>query len=119
LSSQVWDAYYIPEHVSPHVEIVTPSIRFDAILNKRDDATIPTNRTNVGDPEVGLHAKTTGTTATFTVATPIIELKNRDQMITPTCLRALWSFPSASICGKELYGSWCVDFFLLCFRHSF
>ena len=72
------------------MELVTPSIHFDAILNKRDDTTIPTNRTNLGDPEVGLHAKTTGTTATLTVATLITELKNCDQMITPICLRALY-----------------------------
>jgi len=66
------------------VELVTPSIHFDAILNKRDDTTTPTNRTNVGDPEVGLHAKTTGT-----VTTILTELKNY-QMITPICLRMLY-----------------------------
>lgn len=90
------DAYYLPEHVLPHVELVTPSIHFDAILNKRDDTTIPANRTNVGDPDVGLHAKTTGT-----VATLLTELKNCDQMITPICLRTLYGLFHQPLAAAE------------------
>jgi tripeptidyl-peptidase I len=85
-------SYHLPEHVSPHIEIVTPSIHFDTVLKRRGSTSLPAKK--IGLPGVGHTPKTTGK-----IKTLFKDLKNCDQMITPLCLRALYSFfyqPSAS-----------------------
>jgi hypothetical protein len=37
---QACSAYRFPEHISPHVHIVIPSIHFDAILKKRGSGVV-------------------------------------------------------------------------------
>ncbi|KAJ3512186.1 hypothetical protein NLJ89_g3668 [Agrocybe chaxingu] len=77
------NSYYLPKHVSPHVEVVTPSIHFDAVLRKRGGSSVPAKK--IGLPGVGITPKTTGT-----IKNLWDELKNCDQFITPICLRALY-----------------------------
>ncbi|KAF9553992.1 hypothetical protein CPC08DRAFT_208677 [Agrocybe pediades] len=77
-------AYHLPEHVSPHVEIITPSIHFDAVLKKRGkNATLPSKR--VGMPGTGFAPKTTGHIRNIHQ-----ELGDCHETITPLCLRALY-----------------------------
>jgi len=62
ITVQACEAYHLPEHISPHVEIVTPSIYFiylNTIIKKRGaNAILPVNR--VGPPSKNLLPKTTG-----------------------------------------------------------
>ncbi|KAF4612802.1 hypothetical protein D9613_011842 [Agrocybe pediades] len=77
-------AYHLPEHVSPHVEIITPSIHFDAVLKKRGkNATLPSKR--VGMPGTAFAPKTTGYIRNIHQ-----ELGDCHETITPLCLRALY-----------------------------
>ncbi|CAA7270109.1 unnamed protein product [Cyclocybe aegerita] len=77
------NSYYLPKHVSLHVEIVTPSIHFDSVLRKRGGSSVPAKK--IGLPGVGITPKTTGT-----IKSLWDELKNCDQFITPICLRVLY-----------------------------
>ena len=89
---QACNAYHLPIHVSPHIEIVTPSIYFDTVLKKRGSTSLPAKK--IGLPGVGHTPKTTGK-----IKTLFKDLKNCDKMITPLCLRVLYGFfyqPSAS-----------------------
>ena len=95
---QACNAYHLPIHVSPHIEIVTPSIYFDTVLKKRGSASLPAKK--IGLPGVGHTPKTTGK-----IKTLFKDLKNCDKMITPLCLRVLYGFfyqPSAS--DKNTFG---------------
>ncbi|KAH9846221.1 subtilisin-like protein [Lenzites betulinus] len=75
-------AYHLPEHVAKHVEIVTPTLHFDAKVKKRGI------KSSVGDPGAGpVSPKTTGT-----IKTLFNQLENCDEQITPICLRALYDF---------------------------
>ncbi|KAF8963500.1 peptidase S8/S53 domain-containing protein [Flammula alnicola] len=92
------DSYHLPEHVSPHVEIVTPSIHFDAVLRKRGGTSVPAKK--IGLPGIGITPKTTGT-----ISTLFGQLENCDKLITPVCLRALYGLiyqPLAS--SKNTFG---------------
>ncbi|PPQ68887.1 hypothetical protein CVT25_009010 [Psilocybe cyanescens] len=75
--------YHLPAHVASHVEIVTPSTHFDAVLNKRRGSTHSAQK--IGHPGVGIAPKTTGA-----INNVFFDLKNCDQVITPICLRALY-----------------------------
>ncbi|KAL6301121.1 peptidase S8/S53 domain-containing protein [Sparassis latifolia] len=84
------EKYYLPEHVSKHVELITPTLHFD-VKNKREihqfeKRTAPAK--NIGQPGLGVtYPKTTGT-----VQELLTELEECDEQITPVCLRALYSF---------------------------
>ncbi|KAI0922999.1 hypothetical protein AcV5_009837 [Taiwanofungus camphoratus] len=85
--------YHLPEHVSKHVELVSPTLHFDIKL-KRDSPQLenrnePSNNAkSVGQPGFGpSFPKTTGT-----IKTLLNELENCDEQITPICLRALYNF---------------------------
>ncbi|KAF8198782.1 Pro-kumamolisin, activation domain-containing protein [Mycena galopus ATCC 62051] len=80
------DGYNLPVHVIPYVEIVTPTIDFNAIL-KRSSSTFST-RIQVGQPGAGtINPVTTGT-----ISTVFHGLKNCDQQISPDCIRTLYNF---------------------------
>ncbi|KAF8888934.1 peptidase S8/S53 domain-containing protein [Gymnopilus junonius] len=79
------ESYHLPEHVSPHVELVTPSLHFDTILKKRGSSVRPAKR--IGLPGVGIKPKTTGT-----IDGIWNDLQNCSSVITPMCLRALYHF---------------------------
>ena len=88
---QACNAYHLPIHVSPHIELVTPSIYFDTVLKKHGSTSL---NAKIGLPGVGRTPKTTEK-----IETLFKDLKNCDKMITPLCLRALYGFfyqPSAS-----------------------
>lgn len=86
------DSYSLPAHVRPHVELITPTLHFDAKIPNAP-ASIPLKRADpslgaarlLGQPGVGIFPKTTGT-----VSNVLNQLENCDQQITPDCLRALY-----------------------------
>lgn len=77
------ETYRLPENVAEHVDIVVPTIHFDAVLRKRGGSTLPMTKNKM--PGVGISPKTTGT-----IHTLFSDLKHCDQTITPVCLRALY-----------------------------
>ncbi|KAJ7723404.1 subtilisin-like protein [Mycena metata] len=79
------DAYNLPAHIVPHVEIVTPSIDFNAVLSKRSSTS---THIKLGQPGSG----TVFPKFTETVSTILHELENCNTQITPACLRALYGF---------------------------
>ncbi|OSC99915.1 subtilisin-like protein [Trametes coccinea BRFM310] len=83
-------AYHLPEHVSPHVELVTPTLHFDAKVKQRRGVP-PEKRSvksKVGNPGSGpVSPKTTGT-----IKNIFNQLEHCDEQITPICLQALYDF---------------------------
>ncbi|KAH9902589.1 subtilisin-like protein [Cubamyces lactineus] len=79
-------AYHLPEHVSKHVELITPTIHFDKKVRRSVEGR--SVKSKVGNPGSGpVSPKTTGT-----IKTIFNQLENCDEQITPICLRALYSF---------------------------
>lgn len=85
--------YHLPLHVAPHVELVTPSVHFDAIIQKRS----PTQPAKaVGKPGSGNGPKL-GAAA---VAPKInSNLTDCDEQITLDCLRALYNISHTPVSG--------------------
>lgn len=92
------EKYHLPEEVSRHVEIVTPTLHFDV---KRKRAPSRVEKRSVGESSPGAHAigqpgfgtsfpKTSGT-----IEAVAANLSACDAQITPACLRALYSFEYA------------------------
>ncbi|TBU55600.1 subtilisin-like protein [Dichomitus squalens] len=81
--------YHLPEHVSKHVDLITPTIHFDAKIKREAPGTLEKRKVhNIGAPGFGpVNPKTTGTIKSLED-----ELENCDTHITPNCLRALYDF---------------------------
>ncbi|TDL20635.1 subtilisin-like protein [Rickenella mellea] len=94
------DSYSVPKHVQPHIEIITPTLHFDAKVVSSDPPILPGASRNLGQPGVGVTPKTTGR-----VKGVKAELANCDKMITPDCLRALYNVNYKPIAiHKNSYG---------------
>ncbi|KAH7925311.1 subtilisin-like protein [Leucogyrophana mollusca] len=92
------EAYHLPEHISPHVDFVLPSVHFDAKLTRRsgDDG----RASNIGQPGVGIKPKTTGA-----VTETVSEIEQCNEYITPVCLRALYGLEYEPVATeKNSYG---------------
>jgi len=89
------EKYHLPEHVSKHVEIMTPTLHFDvkpkrtpSQIMKRSEAPDSVNAHAIGQPGFGpSFPKTAGT-----IETVLSDLSECDEEIVPDCLRALYSF---------------------------
>ncbi|KZT04012.1 subtilisin-like protein [Laetiporus sulphureus 93-53] len=92
------ERYHLPEDVAKHVELVTPTLHFDAKpkaapvqyskYDKKDGSQNNASAQSVGQPNFGTSfPKTSGT-----ISTIISELEDCDEQIVPDCLRALYSF---------------------------
>ncbi|KAF9495245.1 hypothetical protein BDN71DRAFT_1506993 [Pleurotus eryngii] len=88
--------YHLPAHVAQHVELVLPSVHFDARVEKRGPSTTPVTISNLGQPGFGITPKTTGK-----VPTEVLKFHNAKQdaaaaadycwlILTPDCLRTLY-----------------------------
>jgi tripeptidyl-peptidase-1 len=85
----------VPEHISDHVEIITPTLHF----NRRvpGDPARLRKRANLGQPSGPK-------IVSATIDVPF-SLENCDEYITPECIRALYDFyytPNAT--AKNSYG---------------
>ncbi|KAF8435043.1 peptidase S8/S53 domain-containing protein [Boletus edulis BED1] len=78
------EVYYLPEHVQPHVDFITPSVHFDAKLTRRSSSESASSARGIGrlgfvsDPE------------TASAVSWIHGLEHCDSSITPICLRTLY-----------------------------
>ena len=117
--------YHIPDHLSPHVDFITPTVHFDskvaqAALPKREmpekraaTASVSTAAAGVPvqtmaavnvikNPNNGYHPKK-GTD--LNIKNIITELQNCNKFIVPDCLRALYLFPPNIVANpKNSYG---------------
>ncbi|KAH8081328.1 peptidase S8/S53 domain-containing protein [Cristinia sonorae] len=88
--------YHLPEHVSKHVELVTPTLHFDVKLKREPVEELekrvskPGTAKTIGQPGHGVVVpKTTGR---INIKSIFQELSQCDQFITPNCLRALYKY---------------------------
>lgn len=85
-------SYHLPEHVIPHVDFVTPTIHFDARIQKRDKY----SRVPIGQPGQGSTPKTTGQ-----IEDILNQIEDCDKQITPICLRALYGLWYQPVSGSN------------------
>ncbi|KII91521.1 hypothetical protein PLICRDRAFT_105438 [Plicaturopsis crispa FD-325 SS-3] len=79
------EKYHLPEHVQPHVDLVMPTIHFNAVHRKRS-VNEPAPARTIGQPNRGpVSPKTAGS-----VTSIFKDLENCDKQTTPACLRALY-----------------------------
>ena len=94
------EEYSVPAHLSKHIDIITPSVHFDAPIKPRgeEDAkkqkrAIPGIAKEIGKPGT---APNTGSGPKFAgwlnPSNIISELQNCSTQTTPDCLRALYEF---------------------------
>jgi tripeptidyl-peptidase-1 len=95
--------------VTPHVDFVTPTIHFDAKVQKRDKY----GRVPIGQPGQGSTPKTTGQ-----IDGLLTQIEDCDKQITPICLRALYGLWYQPIAGdKNSYGiGMCTFIVQLCWK---
>ncbi|KAF2152969.1 subtilisin-like protein [Myriangium duriaei CBS 260.36] len=93
------DEYSIPAHLKDHIDLVTPSVHFDAkIVKRKEDAkekrTVPGAAHSIGKPwtQPGL-ASLPKLTQYISPNNIIQQLQNCSNQIVPNCLRALYEFP--------------------------
>ncbi|KAJ7098373.1 peptidase S8/S53 domain-containing protein [Mycena epipterygia] len=78
------EAYHLPAHISTVIDLVTPTIDFNAVLTKRSASTA--THISLGQPGGGAVSPK----LTTSVSTILPDLDNCDVQITPACLRALY-----------------------------
>jgi tripeptidyl-peptidase-1 len=87
------NSYHLPAHVSPHVDLVTPTVHFNAIVSRGSEPAhvevrAPASTIKLGTPGHGFHGPK------FKTAGSVPGLRNQlqqcDSMTTPECLRALY-----------------------------
>ncbi|KAF7318269.1 Subtilisin-like protein [Mycena chlorophos] len=78
------EEYHLPAHVAPHVQLITPSVDFDAVLRVRS----PHMSIDIGQPGAG----TVFPHRTQAVDALLPGTEHCDSQITPACLRALYNF---------------------------
>ncbi|KAH9950540.1 peptidase S8/S53 domain-containing protein [Amylocystis lapponica] len=85
------DKYHLPEHVSKHVDMVTPTLHFDRPAKARrhtQEREAPSKASSIGQPGSGtVNPKTMGKLTTI-----LNELENCDSQLTLDCLRVLYNF---------------------------
>ncbi|KAJ7089341.1 subtilisin-like protein [Mycena belliarum] len=79
------EAYNLPAHIVPHVELIQPTIDFDSILPKRSAST--STKIALGQPGAGTVSPKMTTTMPAIFSDSVA---NCDNEITPACLRALY-----------------------------
>jgi tripeptidyl-peptidase I len=100
------DSYSVPEHVREHIDIILPTVNFDARILPRSN--LPRSNPNPtltpAHKGAAVHplVKTEGKQAT---GIGHGSLANCDQEITPDCLRALYNFHYTPVAtDKNSYG---------------
>ncbi|KAL8699547.1 MAG: hypothetical protein Q9201_005949 [Fulgogasparrea decipioides] len=100
-------SYHIPEHITPHIDFITPGVSFDtkvpqAAVANNVEKRAPSTTAAAGPPvqthaALGVGAPTSGFLpkkgANIDIKGIIDELRNCNKYITPNCLRALYLFP--------------------------
>ncbi|KAJ7698737.1 peptidase S8/S53 domain-containing protein [Mycena rosella] len=89
------DEYQLPAHIVPHIQMIQPTIDFNAILGKRAAST--STHITLGQPGAG----TVSPKLAATVSAIFSDLDNCHQQITPTCLRALYGISYLPIAAAK------------------
>ncbi|KAJ7637005.1 subtilisin-like protein [Roridomyces roridus] len=89
------EAYNLPAHIVPHVEIIVPSIDFNAVVPKRSSPT--STHITLGQPGAGTVSPKLGA-----VVTNILDdLENCHNQTTPNCLRALYGLEYSPLAASR------------------
>ncbi|ETW82302.1 serine protease S53 [Heterobasidion irregulare TC 32-1] len=92
-------SYSVPIHVREHVDLIKPTVHFTQHL-PRESVTRKRANSRLGMPSTSTGPKTNGAKVTITPA-----LENCDELITPDCLRALYSVDYTPVAtAKNSYG---------------
>ncbi|OCH91087.1 subtilisin-like protein [Obba rivulosa] len=91
-------AYHLPEHVSKHVDIVTPTLHFDAKMKRRTSPEFVGRGGQPGTSSRSHGPKVVGPIEDVSVST---ELEDCNNQITLPCLRALYKFEYAPIASDK------------------
>ncbi|EJU00428.1 subtilisin-like protein [Dacryopinax primogenitus] len=88
-------SYSVPEHVSKHIDFITPTVHFDSPVNahrqeKRKRDVEPGIAKTIGQPRIGTTPKQG---ASLSVPNIITELEQCGSQITPICLQSLYKMP--------------------------
>ncbi|KAH8820611.1 peptidase S8/S53 domain-containing protein [Xylogone sp. PMI_703] len=94
--------YKIPQHLTQHIDFITPTVHFDAVVKPiRKRADLHTRELKGGPkvrPVTHLKPKPDAVQPQVT-----FDLSNCDEYITPDCLRALYGFPNGTL-ARSSYG---------------
>ncbi|KAI0717849.1 subtilisin-like protein [Cerioporus squamosus] len=87
--------YHLPEHVSKHVDLVTPTLHFDVKIRRHES----------GDTNVAKQLGSVGFGASPKMGGPVhsifTDLEHCDEVITLACLRALYDFKYTPFAPKK------------------
>jgi tripeptidyl-peptidase-1 len=95
-------AYHLPAHIAPHVDLVTPTVHFNAIISRAAEPSHleirgPGSAVKLGKPDERFNVpKTTGV-----ISKIFNQLDKCDQMITPLCLRALYDLVYTPVAAEN------------------
>jgi tripeptidyl-peptidase-1 len=90
------ESYHLPEHVTPHVDFVTPTIHFDTRIQKRGQY----SKISIGQPGQGSTPQTAGP-----ISNILNQIEDCDKQITPICLRTLYGLWYEPVAGdRNSYG---------------
>jgi tripeptidyl-peptidase I len=96
------EEYHLPLHISPHIDIVSPSVHFDAIINKNKKRSSsvqdPEPARKVGQPGFGNGPKLGAKLFTPPPPSPA-DLSQCDEQITLDCLKALYNISYTPVKG--------------------
>ena len=106
------EQYSIPEHLTEHIDIVTPTVHFDKRIGMprrlQKHAHLPTplrelNRRTIATPHglLGSPSDSSNPKKGTAITNALMTLENCDTMITPTCLRALYDAPAGTLANKN------------------
>lgn len=84
-------SYHLPAHVAPHVELVTPTVHFNAILSRSTEPSHLDIRGSGSIIKLGVPGEGfSGPKSAGVISEIFDQLEKCDQQITPLCLRALY-----------------------------
>lgn len=117
------DSYHVPRRVAEHVDIIMPTVHFDQRLEEKRRVWVPLPNDKVTDlkrrtlaasqlrPEAAIRPGESGILGSASdsslpkkgvkVTNILSELRQCDTMITPACIRALYSMPPGSLASPN------------------
>jgi tripeptidyl-peptidase-1 len=84
-------SYHLPAHVAHHVDLVTPTVHFNAIVSRNPEPSHVEVRSTGSAIKLGIPGQGySGPKTTGIISEVFDQLGKCDQQITPLCLRALY-----------------------------
>jgi tripeptidyl-peptidase-1 len=105
------EKYSVPEHIRPHIDIITPTVHFDQKLGrerKNNKAPLPekldrvmNKRQIASGQRLGSATDGSNPKQGVTITNALVSEETCDTMITPACLRALYNVPEGDTATKN------------------